>query len=162
MDYDNTYTSTIQMSVVRWLLTYTCINAYNLRQIDFITAFLNSLIENKLLYVEQVEGFEKGNPREWVCLLLKALYDLKAASALWQKTLHKYIFKMDFIPSPADPYLFTMGTVTIAIWVDDMLAYNPDEKDLDQVYEILSKQFKTKDLGVPTHFLSIQITRNRD
>jgi len=52
MDYDDTYASTIQISVVKWLLAYTCINAYSLRQIDFITAFLNSLMENKLLYVE--------------------------------------------------------------------------------------------------------------
>jgi hypothetical protein len=52
MDYDDIYASTIQMNVVKWLLTYACINAYNLRQIDFITAFLNSLMENKLLYVE--------------------------------------------------------------------------------------------------------------
>ena len=46
------------MSVVKWLLAHACVNAYYLRQIDFITAFLNSLIKNKLLYVEQVEGFE--------------------------------------------------------------------------------------------------------
>jgi hypothetical protein len=119
-------------------------------------------MKNKFLYVKQVEDFEKGNPREWVCLLLKVLYGLKAALALWQKTLHEYIFKMGFVPSPADPCLFIMGTVTSAIWVDDMLVYGPDEKDLDQVYEILLKQFKTKDLGVSAHFSGIQITRNRD
>jgi hypothetical protein len=115
MDYDDTYAFTIQMSVVRWLLAYACINAYSLCQIDFITVFLNSFMENKLLYVEQVEGFEEGDPREWVCLLLKVLYGLKAAPALWQKTLHEYMFKMGFIPFPADLCLFTMRTVTIAI-----------------------------------------------
>jgi hypothetical protein len=49
------------------------------------------------------------------------------------------MFKMGFVPFPADPYLFIMGTVTIAIWIDDMLVCGPDEKDLDQVYEILLK-----------------------
>jgi hypothetical protein len=52
MDYDDIYTSTVQISVVKWLLAHACVNTYYLRQIDFITAFLNSLIENKLLYVE--------------------------------------------------------------------------------------------------------------
>jgi hypothetical protein len=52
MDYDNIYAFTVQINIVKWLLTHVCVNAYRLRQIDFITAFLNSLIENKLLYVE--------------------------------------------------------------------------------------------------------------
>jgi hypothetical protein len=82
MDYNNTYASTVQMSVVKWLLAHACVNAYRLRQIDFITAFLNLLIENKLIYVEQIEGFEQGDPKKWVCLLLRALYGLKAAPAL--------------------------------------------------------------------------------
>jgi hypothetical protein len=36
-------------------------------------------MENKLLYVEQVEGFEQGDLNEWIYLLLKVLYGLKAA-----------------------------------------------------------------------------------
>jgi hypothetical protein len=46
---------------------------------------------------------------------------------------------MGFVPSPADSYLFTMNAVTIAVWVDDMLACNFNEKGLDRVYEILLK-----------------------
>jgi hypothetical protein len=46
------------MSVVKWLLAHACVNVYRFRQIDFITAFLNLLMENKFIYVEQVEGFE--------------------------------------------------------------------------------------------------------
>jgi hypothetical protein len=68
--------------------------------------------------------------------------------------------KMGFVSFSADPCLFTINTITIAIWVDDILAYNPDEKDLDRVYEILSKQFKTKDLGAPAHFLGMEVTRD--
>jgi hypothetical protein len=67
---------------VKWLLAHACVNAYRLRQIDFITVFLNSFMKNKFLYVEQVKGFEQGDPNEWICLLLKALYGLKATPAL--------------------------------------------------------------------------------
>jgi hypothetical protein len=34
------------------------VNTYRLRQLDFITAFLNSFMKNKFLYVEQIEGFK--------------------------------------------------------------------------------------------------------
>jgi hypothetical protein len=67
---------------------------------------------------------------------------------------------MGFVPSPANPCLFTIDAITIAIWVDDMLACGPDEKDLDRVYEILSKQFKIKDLRAPAHFLGMEVTRD--
>jgi hypothetical protein len=70
-----------------------------------------------------------------------------------QKTLHKYMHKIGFVPFPANPYLFTIGTITIAVWIDDMLACGPDEKELDRVYE-------TKDLGAPAHFLGIEVTRD--
>jgi len=43
-----------------------------------------------------------------------------------------------------------------------MLACGPDEKNLDLVYEILSKQFKTKDLGTPAHFLGMKMTREQN
>jgi hypothetical protein len=46
---------------------------------------------------------------------------------------------MGFVSFPADSYLFIMNAITIAIWVDDILACDSDEKDLDRVYEILSK-----------------------
>jgi hypothetical protein len=39
-------------------------------------------MENKLLYVEQIENFEQGDLNEWVYLLLKTLYGLKAAPVL--------------------------------------------------------------------------------
>jgi hypothetical protein len=47
--------------------------------------------------------------------------------------------KMGFVLFSANLCLFTIDTVTIAIWVDDMLACNLDEKELDRVYEILLK-----------------------
>jgi hypothetical protein len=101
-DFDETFASTVQMSVVKWLLAFACIDNLHLKQIDFITAFLNSLMKGSMIYVIQPIGFEAKGKEDWVCLLLKALYGLKAAPALWQKTLQTYIFKMGFTPSPAN------------------------------------------------------------
>lgn len=49
-------------------------------QYDLIAAFLNALLGDHVIYVEQPYGFEdnEGN----VCLLLKALYGLKQAPLL--------------------------------------------------------------------------------
>jgi len=46
---------------------------------------------------------------------------------------------MGFVFFPANPCLFTMNAVIIAVWIDDMFVCDPDEKDLDRIYEILLK-----------------------
>jgi hypothetical protein len=44
-----------------------------IHHVNIITAFLEALL-NDIIYVEQPYGFQKGDA---VCLLRKALYDLK-------------------------------------------------------------------------------------
>ena len=81
-DYDQTFASTLPLTVVRWLLAYCNITGRQLRQIDFLTAFLDATMDEDV-YVEQPTGYEIGS--NLVCLLLKALYGLKQAPRLWQK-----------------------------------------------------------------------------
>jgi hypothetical protein len=69
---------------------------------------------------------------------------------------------MGFVSSPANPCLFIINAVTITVWIDDILACGPNEKELDLVYEILLKQFKTKNLGAPAHFLGMKVTREQN
>jgi hypothetical protein len=82
---------------VRWLLAYTGFIRAKLRQVDFVSAFLNSLMEPDQYYVEQVEGFEEGpfinGIWQLVCMLLKAIYGLKEAPQFWQEILHIYMLK---------------------------------------------------------------------
>jgi hypothetical protein len=50
-DYNQTFASTVRMTVVRWLLAYCCMNGRELRQIDFITAFLNAFMDGEIIHV---------------------------------------------------------------------------------------------------------------
>jgi len=95
--------------------------------------------------MKQIEGFEVDHNK--VLKLLKALYGLKESPALWQQTLHEYMYEMGFTPSPADPCLFTWKDVVIAIWVDDMLLSALTEEELDMVYDLLSKKFNIQNLN---------------
>ena len=53
-------TTTVRIGVVRRLLAYCAITKRQMRQIDFTTAFLNALIEEKTeIYVEQPWSFTK-------------------------------------------------------------------------------------------------------
>jgi hypothetical protein len=60
------------------------------KQYDIITAFLNALIDGRVIYVEQSHGYHQGN---WsvICMLLEALYGLKQSPLLWCRELKKYL-----------------------------------------------------------------------
>jgi hypothetical protein len=67
---------------MKWFLIFACIDNLYLKQINFITAFLNFLIKGFIIYVIQSIDFEVKDKEDWVCLLLKVLYGLKVAPAL--------------------------------------------------------------------------------
>ena len=50
------------------------------------TAFLNGELEEEV-YMEQPEGFSKGNPKRTVCKLIKAMHGLRQAPRAWHKKL---------------------------------------------------------------------------
>jgi len=145
------------MGVIRWLLAYTCIKGNHLRQIDFVTAFLNAKLKREV-YIKQIQGFEKDS--NMMLKLLKALYSLRKSPVLWQQTLHKYMHEIGFTPSPADPCLYIWKGAVIVIWVNNILLSAYMEDELDEVYEILSKRFNIQNLGSPSKFVGIAIQRD--
>ncbi len=68
------------MNVVRWLLAHYYITEKKLRQINFITVFLNALMDDELIYVEQSHGWEISS--DLIYRLLRAFYGLKQAPIL--------------------------------------------------------------------------------
>jgi hypothetical protein len=93
LDYSETFASTAIPPTWRLLLALAAIYNYNIKQIDFIGAFLNSKLSERL-YIKLPEGLKellKKSPEllaiaksqsynpseEQVILLLKALYGLK-------------------------------------------------------------------------------------
>ena len=119
------------MNIVRWLLVYYYITEKKLRQIDFITVFLNALMDNEFIYIEQSHGWEVGS--DLICRLLRALYGLKQASMLWQKTLQLLIRKYGFSPSLADPCFYTRDGLIVAVQINDILVVAIIDDELNQL-----------------------------
>lgn len=79
IDFDETYTAVAKLVLLRVLFAMLAEEDLECYQYNLITAFLNALIGDHIVYVEQPHGFESGDT---VCLLLKALYGLKQAPLL--------------------------------------------------------------------------------
>jgi hypothetical protein len=71
-------------------------------QDDAPTAFLKENLKEEI-WMEQLEGYETGNPNVDKCLLLKTLYGLKQSPREWNIVIHNYLISKGFMQSTADP-----------------------------------------------------------
>ena len=112
--------------------------------------------------MKQPKGYEKD--AKLVCLLNKALYDLK------QSTRQFYLFLIDLLSQygfksiTADQSVFYNKDtdIIIAAHIDDLLIIGQNKADIDNLKSQISKKVEISDLGDAKFFLDMEITRNRD
>lgn len=90
VDYWKTYSPVVAQEAVMFILLLALHMGFSVRDVDFVTAFLNGPIDDDVeIYMEMPEYFDDGLGR--VCELLRSLYGLKQASLIWYQTLDKYL-----------------------------------------------------------------------
>ncbi len=97
--------------------------------------------------------------------LKKTLYGLKQAPRAWNIVLTKTLTTLGFIPSTADPCLYTMVTpsgerIFMNTYVDDLFLAAKPSQAKDNIIAGLSKAFAITNLGIMTNPLGMEITRN--
>jgi hypothetical protein len=98
MKYNKIYISVIMESTVQTLFAVAIIHSWFVKQINFITAFLNRvLLENKMVYTIQLVEYKQES--DLVCKLNQGLYSLKQAVKIWYDTLTKLLKSLGFAPS---------------------------------------------------------------
>lgn len=103
-----------------------------IKQLDMVTAFLNSLITSRvLIYVKQPTGFEILE--DLVCLLLQILYGLKQSPRLWYQILYNFLISIGFRRTEANHSVFIQGKIIIAVYIDNLLLVR---KNIDKINSI--------------------------
>ena len=92
--------------------------------------------------------------------LQKSLYGLKQSGRNWNTMLHQYLLDEQFEQSIVDPCVYTRNkdesTVTIIVWVDDIIVAANNTQSLVEMKNSLSQMFTMKDLGPLSWYLGIQ------
>ncbi|KAF5469450.1 hypothetical protein F2P56_013525 [Juglans regia] len=121
------------MTTVRCLLAVAATKNWVIQQLDVHNAFLHGDLDEKV-YMTPPPGY---CPKE----------------------------ETRFIQSQADHSLFTLIThasITIVlVYVDDILVAGNDTSQIDVFKSLLSKNFKTKDLGSLKYFLGLEVARSQ-
>jgi len=91
-----------------------------------------------------------------MCRSHKSLYDLKQAHRAWCTRLSDYLFSIGFQASKVDTLLFilsmTVDIYYVLVEVDDILLTGSNSILLHRLIQLLSSEFKFRDLGATHYF----------
>ena len=101
-----------------------------------------------------------------MCKLQKALYSLKQIPRAWFDRFSAFLLKSGFFCCLADPSLFifhsNLGTLIFLLYVDDILLTGSSTTLVSIFIQLVSSEFKMKDLGQIHHFLGIELSQTSD
>ncbi|UYV64622.1 hypothetical protein LAZ67_3001360 [Cordylochernes scorpioides] len=163
-DYEETFAPIVKHSTIRAFLAASVYKGMQVIHLDVKTAFLHGDLD-KELYMELPEGLHTKQTNK-VCKLKKAIYGLKQAGRSWNTKIASTLIKNNFKQSIVDPCLFTKNeenhSIYLILYVDDMLLASDSEIIIQNTVKTLEKEFEIKNLGDPTQFIGIEISRNRE
>ena len=158
--YDLTFAPTPKMTSLRIFAAFATSRSWTITQLDVVCAFLiPALPKSDKIYMRPPPGMTL--PTGYSLLLLRALYGLHQSPRLWNAEINKTLKSIGFVPTDADPCVYTMskGSSVIAafiIHVDDCLV--AAEKDLaEKLAKELMTIYEMTHQGTPTWVLGLAV-----
>ena len=161
IDFQKTFSSTIQMRTFRMLVAISIQLGMKLTQYDISNAFLNGTLKEEV-YMDFPPGYGKG--KEGKCWkLLKGLYGLKQASRLWQETLYAALKEIGLSVCKTESGVLhyrcprTGDLVLVACWVDDLIVSTKNEDLRKRIEAKLEEHFISKTLGPLSLYVGVVV-----
>ena len=131
---------------------------------DVKSAFLNGNLEEEV-YIEQPEGFQLPDKRDYVCKLKKSLYGLKQAPRAWYARLDSDLHVQGFKRGSVDNNLYYKiigdSMIIVEVYVDDIIFGSDDEKMSKDFASKMQQEFEMSLLGELNLFLGFQIVQSK-
>lgn len=158
LDYGETFAPVSKMTTIRTLLSIAVQNQLLIHQMDVKTAFLNGLLKEEI-YMRLPP--DEDNPPK-ICKLIKSLYGLKQAGRSWNMRFNEIIISLCFKNTESDTclYICREKNLYIILYVDDILIFGRNIRDIEWIKSEFFNHFKMKDLGEVSNFLGLDIQHN--
>lgn len=105
VEFHETYAPSTRSETIRIVMSHMAKEAWESKQMDVITAFLNSLLQGEV-FLKQAEGFIDEEHPGWVWRVRASLYGLPQAPRKWNQTLTNSLLSHGLTQSKNDPVLF--------------------------------------------------------
>ncbi|KAJ9541735.1 hypothetical protein OSB04_028241 [Centaurea solstitialis] len=165
IDYDETFAPVARIEAIQIFLAYAAHKNIKVFQMDVKSAFLNGVLHEEV-YIEQPEGFVDPDYPDHVCILDKALYDLKQAPRAWYETLTNHLLSKGFKRGTIDTTLFLKkegdDLFLVQIYVDDIIFGSTNPDLCTKFSKIMETEFEMSMMGELNFFLGIQVKQNPD
>lgn len=138
-----------------------------IHQLDVKTAFLNGKVRREhFIFIHPLVGLNLCLKHSLVLKLDKALYGLKEAPHIWNRTFDATLRSRGFMRLLSDNCVYVYHVserpVWILIYVDDVLVLAWSNVDVAHVKGILMAAFKMKDLGLAKQFLGVEFRQRNN
>ena len=164
MDFEDTFAPVSKLTNFRLLMSLAARNNWRVDHMDVVTSFHNPKIDREAVFMSLPLGMSWVNPEMHnrgvrTVRLKKALYGLRKAPKLRFDEINGFRIHLGFAASPADPNLYTRGSIIILLYVDDILIIDTQLNSIqgNVVKDLLCAKYKMSNLGTTRRFLGIEI-----
>ncbi|OWR48976.1 putative Copia protein [Danaus plexippus plexippus] len=164
VDYTDTFSPVVRHTTLRLLFALSVQLNLDITHLDVTTAFLYGILEEDI-YIQIPEGFSEKVEKGQVLKLKKSMYGLKQSSRVWYKRVEECLLKIGFVKSKIEPCMFLktqdkLKTI-VTLYVDDFFIFSNDIIATKHLKDVLSDNFKIKDLGEIKKCLGVNVKVNK-
>jgi hypothetical protein len=162
IDYVETFAPVAKFKSIRTLAALKALLKLEAYQDDVPTAFLRGSLK-ELVLMEQIPGYEEGDPTTDLCKLEKTLYGLKQSPREWFKVMRDYLFSQGLIQSNADPCIYYKHgeNLYVGVYVDDIITVGKRET-VENFRRNLRSHFEITEGGPLEWYLGIAFDTKED
>jgi histone deacetylase 1/2 len=160
IDYSETFGPVVKQATVILVFSIAVSCNWKIYQLDIHNAFLNGVLAEEV-YMKQPRGFVDSALPSYVYRLHKSLYGLKQAPRAWYTRLSDFLLSVGFHAFKVDTFLFILSVGAdifyLLVYVDNILLTGSNSAVLHHLIQLLSSEFKLRDLGAVHYFLGIEV-----
>ena len=127
--YWESFSPVMQWTTLRTILTLSLINDWHACSFDFVLAYPQADLKSNI-FMRLPFGFNVEQPGNWILQLTKNVYGLRDARRTWHLQLKQGLLDRGFKPSQVDPCMFVKDQLILVTYVDDVIAFCPDEQPI--------------------------------
>ena len=169
VDYNlnETWAAVTRLESVRMTVAIAAKHDLKLWCLDFVGAYLNSLMKEDI-YMKQPEGFVEPGYEDYVCKLVHTIYGTMQGGHDWYQTLSKTYIDLGYTTgtSRADPcvrFKKEDGNYTLSnTYTDDTFGASNDDKEIKRRKEEIGKVWEIKDVGETEYFLGMRVQKDME